>query len=116
MTSQTTSLAPYVAPGYPLFNGMPALATFGMTRMISANTSARIYCVGKVVFPAKSGSKNITKIHFRTATLTTGTSATVRVSVQGLDSSAGNPQKNDGNIAATGNAFATIAMSSMSST
>jgi hypothetical protein len=113
MAFQTTNGAHLYVPGLPFSVNLPnasfAPGTTSNTVMTSSNTSAKTAMLGRLYFDAKSGSKTIAKIHWRFGTtITAGTSAVVRVSVQGV--SGGSKAIPDGTIASSGGATYTFNM------
>src|SRR5689334_16732443 len=105
--------ADLVLPSYQYvsYSSTPfGLTSIANTIMISANASAKVVLIGRVFFSTRSGSKNIQRVQYRTgATMTVGSGATVRQSIQGVSSSSGGlPPIPDGTIAASGNAFVTF--------
>jgi hypothetical protein len=113
---QDTTNAGLWLPGLPLNTNINTsgvtFQTTSNTAFVSANASAKIALIGNVWFPAKTGSKNIQNVTFRTgSTVTNGTSTTARVSIQGWGTSGGNPPQPDGTIkGASNNGFTTFGL------
>jgi len=113
MAFQSTKGAHLYVPGEPwelnVTTGSFTPGNSGNTTMVSANASAKHAMFGRLWFDAKSGSKTIAKIHWRFgSTITAGSGAVVRVSVQGV--AGGSAATPDGNIAGSGGATYTFNM------
>src|SRR5688572_7468331 len=72
----------------------PSLAT--ALTIASANASDQLAQIGRVVFNERTGSKNITKVHFLFGSVTKSNGSTVRVSLQDVDLANGPVIRPDG--------------------
>lgn len=83
-------------PPMPGITINPALAT---TLVIAgANANDKIAQMGRVAFAARTGTKNITKVHFLFGAVTKSNGSTLRVSLQNVDTANGPAMRPDGNV------------------
>src|SRR6185503_11738885 len=99
MALQLTGLGIYHPNFVPLLAPAvtPALATTGL---IDA-TGEQLAWVGRIWFPARTGSKNIARIQFRFGAVTKASASALTLSVQGVSAAAGPPMQPDGSVAAS---------------
>ncbi len=83
-------------PPMPGITVVPSLAT--TLSLLGANASDRLSQIGRVVFPERTGSKSLTKVHFLFGAVVKTNGSTLRVSLQDVDLTAGPPMRPDGTV------------------